>query len=41
MSFHLFSFILTILKNVLLNLGAALDESAVIFGGGIFIVCAE
>ncbi|MBO0461430.1 iron ABC transporter permease [Enterococcus sp. DIV1298c] len=36
MSFHLFPFILTILKNALLNIGASLDESAVIFGGGFF-----
>jgi len=34
MSFHLFPFMLTILKNALLNVGANLDESARIFGAG-------
>lgn len=33
MSFHLFPFMLTILKNSLLNVSASLDESAKIFGG--------
>lgn len=32
MSFHLFPFILTILKNALLNVGASLEESASVFG---------
>jgi len=36
MSLHLFPFILTILKNALMNVGASLEESASIFGGGFF-----
>jgi len=36
MSLHLFPFILAILKNALLNIGASLEESATIFGGGFF-----
>ena len=36
MSLHLFPFILTILKNSLLNISASLEESASIFGGGFF-----
>ncbi|MCL2456647.1 MAG: iron ABC transporter permease, partial [Defluviitaleaceae bacterium] len=32
MSFHLFPFILTIIKNALLNVGASLEESAEVFG---------
>ncbi|MCL1948494.1 MAG: iron ABC transporter permease [Turicibacter sp.] len=33
MSFHLFPFMLTILKNALLNVSPSLEESAAIFGG--------
>ena len=33
MSFHLFPFMLTIIKNSLLNIGANLEESATVFGG--------
>lgn len=36
MSLHLFPFILAILKNALLNVGASLEESASIFGGSFF-----
>jgi len=36
MSFHLFPFMLTILKNALLNISANLDESAQVFGGHFF-----
>jgi len=36
MSFHLYPFMLTILKNALLNIGTNLEESATIFGGGFF-----
>jgi iron(III) transport system permease protein len=36
MSLHLFPFMLTILKNALLNISASLEESAVIFGGKFF-----
>ena len=36
MSLHLFPFILTIIKNSLINIGASLEESATIFGGRYF-----
>jgi len=36
MSLHIFPFILTILKNAFLNIGASMEESAAIFGGGFF-----
>ena len=36
MSLHVFPFMLTILKNALLNIGAGMEESAAIFGGGFF-----
>ena len=34
MSLHIFPFMLTILKNAIMNIGAGLEESAAIFGGG-------
>ena len=34
MSLHIFPFMLTILKNAVVNIGAELEESAAIFGGG-------
>jgi iron(III) transport system permease protein len=36
MSLHLFPFILAIMKNALLNIGASLEESASVFGGKFF-----
>jgi len=36
MSLHIFPFMLAILKNALLNIGASLEESASIFGGTFF-----
>ncbi|MDR1704516.1 MAG: iron ABC transporter permease [Clostridiales bacterium] len=34
MSLHVFPFMLTILKNALINIGAGMEESAAIYGGG-------
>jgi iron(III) transport system permease protein len=34
MSLHVFPFMLTILKNAIINVGAEMEESAAIFGGG-------
>ncbi|MFA9377598.1 MAG: ABC transporter permease [Lachnotalea sp.] len=36
MSFHVFPFMTTILKNAILNIGDNLDESGAVFGGGFF-----
>lgn len=36
MSLHVFPFMLTILKNAILNLGQSTEESAAVFGGGFF-----
>lgn len=36
MSFHVFPFMLTILKNALSNISTNLDESGAVFGGGFF-----